>query len=238
MRKFRIAFFAVIGILCLTAFIYAAIPRVINYQGRLTDKDDNPLTGNFLVTFRFYDAEKQGQPIWEEGHILNIKDGMFNVLMGSVKPLEIDFNKDLWLGMEVSSDGEMTPRIKLASSVYALNAKSIDMISSSQLVRNDMDSIMSGSLTLKKDLILKGDMAGPSKIVLSDVQGREYRLWIDTMGNLRLKQGAPVSDTDGAVVLKERQGKLSTHFIQSITLLLLLIALFILALILYSSRKK
>ena len=102
------------------------------------------MTGNFLVTFRFYDAETLGQSIWEEGHILSIKNGMFNVLMGSVKPLEIDFNKNLWLGMEVASDGEMTPRIKLASSVYALNAKSIDMINSNQLLRNDIDSIMSG----------------------------------------------------------------------------------------------
>jgi hypothetical protein len=238
MRKFRITFFIVIGILCLTAIAYAAIPRVINYQGRITDKDDNPLTGNFLVTFRFYDAETLGQPIWDEGHILNVKNGMFNVLMGSVKPLEIDFNKDLWLGMEVASDGEMIPRIKLASSVYALNAKAIDMISSGQLLRNDIDSVMAGSLTLKKDLILKGDRSGSSKIVLSDVQGREYYLWVDTLGNLRLKQGIPAFDTDGATIMKERSGRLSTHFMQSITLILLLVAVFILALILYSSRKK
>ena len=238
MKKFRIGMFIIIGILCLTAVAYAAIPRVINYQGRLTDKDDNPLTGNFLVTFRFYDAEKAGQTIWEEGHILNIKNGMFNVLMGSVKPLEIDFNKDLWLGMEVSSDGEMAPRIKLASSVYALNAKSIDMINSSQLLRNDIDSVMSGSLTLRKDLILKGDTAGPSKIVLADIQGRVYYLWVDTLGNLRLKQGSPVSDLDGSVIIKEKSGRLSTRFMQSITLLLLLVAVFILVLILYSSKKN
>jgi len=238
MRKFRIALFIIIGILCLTALTYAAVPRVINYQGRLTDKNDNPLTGNFLVTFRFYDTETLGQSIWEEGHILNIKNGVFSVLMGSVKPLEIDFNKNLWLGMEVASDGEMTPRIKLASSVYALNAKSIDMINSNQLLRNDIDSVMSGSLTLKKDLILKGDSTGPSKLVLSDIQGREYYIWVDTLGNLRLKQGIPTSDTDGAAIIKEKSGRLSTHFIQSITLLLLLIAIFILALILYSSKKK
>jgi hypothetical protein len=238
MRKFRLIFFILIGILCLTALTYAAIPRVINYQGKLTDKDDNPLTGNFLVTFRFYDIEKEGQPIWEEGHILNIKNGTFNVLMGSVKPLEIDFNKDLWLGMEVASDGEMTPRIKLASSVYALNAKAIDMINSTQLVRNDIDSVMSGTLTLKKDLVLKGDKSGPSKIVLSDIQGRIYYLWVDTLGNLRLKNGPPTSDIDGATIIKDKIGQISTHFIQSSTLLLLIIAIFILLLILYSSKKK
>jgi len=238
MRRFRITLFIIIGILCLTALTYAAIPRVINYQGRLTDKDDNPLTGNFLVTFRFYDAETGSQAIWEEGHILNIKNGMFNVLMGSVKPLEIDFNKNLWLGMEVASDGEMTPRMKLASSIYALNAKSIDMINSTQLLRTDIDSVMSGKLTLKKDLVLKGDTLSPSKIVLTDIQGREYYLWVDMLGNLRLKQGVPSSESDGSIIIKERKGRLSSHFIQSITLLLLILAIFILILILYSSRKK
>jgi hypothetical protein len=238
MRKLRVTLFVIIGILCLTALAYAAIPNVINYQGRLTDKDDNPLTGNFLVTFRFYDTEKDGQAIWEESHILNIKNGIFSVLMGSVKPLEIDFNKDLWLGMEVASDGEMTPRIKLASSVYAFNAKSIDMINSSQLLRNDVDSVMSGSLTLRKDLILKGDATGPSRIALSDAQGRVYYLWMDTIGNLRLKQGIPAADTDGAVIIKERSGIIPARFMQSITLLLLIVSMFILALILYSSKKK
>ena len=238
MKAFRMGILVIIGIFCLTALTYAAIPQVINYQGRLTDKDDNPLSGNFLVTFRFYDVETGGQSIWEEGHILSIKNCVFNVLMGSVKPLEVDFNKDLWLGIEVASDGEMTPRIKLASSAYALNAKSIDMINSSQLLRNDIDSIMSGSLTLKKNLVLKGDMTGPSKIVLGDIQGREYYLWVDVAGNLRLKQGKPISDTDGSLIIKEKAGQLSTHFLQSITLLLLIIAIFILALIFYSSKKK
>ena len=87
MRKFRITLFILIGILCLTALTYAAIPRVINYQGRLTDKDDNPLTGNFLVTFRFYDMEKDGLSIWEEGHILNIKNGL--TLAKAIKDIKV-----------------------------------------------------------------------------------------------------------------------------------------------------
>ena len=74
--------------------------------------------------------------------------------------------------------------------------------------------------------------------MLSDIQGREYYIWVDTLGNLRLKQGTPTSDTDGAAIIKEKSGRLSTHFIQSITLLLLLVAVFILILILYSSKKK
>ena len=193
-----------IVILCLTAIVYAAIPRIISYQGRLADKDSNFLTGNFLVTFRFYDAEKEGQPIWEKSHILNIKNGMFNVLMGSARPLEIDFNKDLWLGIEVADNGETASRIKLAKPAYALNAKPV----------------------------------GLNKIILADIQGRVYYLWVDTLSNLRLKQGEPSFDTDSSLVIKEKSVRLSVNFIQNITLLLLFSAVFILALILYSSKKK
>lgn len=224
--------------MCFTVLLHAAVPKLINYQGKLTDKEDNPISGNYLVTFRFYGAETGGEPIWEEGHILPVKMGMFNVLLGSIKSLDVDFNKDLWLGLEIASDGEMMPRIKLASAAYALNAKSIDMITSEQLLRNDIDSVMAGSLTLKKDLILKGDMSGPSRLVLTDVRGSEYYLWIDNRGSLRIKEGKPAADTDGCMIVQEKSGTISTHFTQTLTLILLLVAIIILALILYSSRKK
>jgi len=230
--------FIVVGILCFTALTYAAVPRIINYQGKFTDKDDNPLSGNYLVTFRFYDVATDGATLWEEGHILTLRNGIFNALLGSIKSLDIDFDKDLWLGVEISSDGEMSPRVKLASSAYAMNAQTIDMLESSQLVRNDVDAVMSGVLTLKKDLILKGDLTGPSRIVMTDGQGREYYLWMDNSGNLRLKQGLPASDKDGSVITREASGKISAKFIQSITLILLVAAVLIFGLILYSTKKK
>ena len=238
MKRFRMALIIVIGIVCFATLVYADVPRVINYQGRFTDSEDNPLSGNYLVTFRFYDIASGGDTLWEEGHILTMQNGVFNALLGSIKPLELDFNKDLWLGVEVASDGEMTPRIKLTSSVYAMNAESLDMLDSSQLLRNDVDAVMSGSLTLKKDLVLRGDTSGPSRIVLTDAHGREYYLWMDNSGNLRLKQGMPTSGKDGAVILKQGSGVMSTGFIQSMTLLLLAIAILIGGLILYSAKKK
>ncbi|MDP6685953.1 MAG: hypothetical protein QGI05_03275 [Candidatus Omnitrophota bacterium] len=238
MKRFRIIMLVVIGIICIAALSYADIPRVLNYQGKFTDKDNNPLSGNHLVTFRFYDVPAAGSSLWEEGHILTVQSGRFNVLLGSIKPLDVSFDRDLWLGIEVASDGEMTPRIKLASSAYAMNAQAIDMISSTQLVRNDVDSIMSGSLTLRKDLILKGDIAGPSRIVLTDAQGREYYMWMDNSGNLRLKEGLPSSNKDGSVLVKEGGGIISSRFVQSITQILLLISILIIALILYSIKKK
>lgn len=238
MKRFRMVMLVVLGVICIATLAYAVVPRVINYQGRFTDKDDNPLSGNYLVTFRFYDVVSGGDSLWEEGHILTIRNGLFNALLGSIKPLELDFNKDLWLGVEVASDGEMSPRIKLTSAPYAMNSQTIDMLDSSQLMRSDIDSVMSGSLTLKKDLVLKGNVAGPSKIILSDAQGSQYCLWMDTGGNLRLKQGTPSSDKDGAILTKEGFGKIYPSFIKNATFLLLVVAVLILCIIFYSTKKK
>ena len=38
----------------------AQIPRYINYQGKLTDAKDDPVTGDVSVTVRIYDAESGG----------------------------------------------------------------------------------------------------------------------------------------------------------------------------------
>ncbi len=226
MKRFRLVMLIVVGMICIATLAFADVPRVINYQGKFTDNDDNPLAGNYLTTFRFYDVASGGNILWEEGHILTIQNGLFNALLGSIKPIDVDFNKDLWLGIEIASDGEMSPRIKLASSAYAMNAESIDMLDSSQLLRNDIDSVMSGSLTLKKDL------------VLTDGQGQEHFLWIDSAGNLRLKQGAPTSDKDGDLIAKQVSGKISSAFMQNASVLLLIVAILILGLVLYSLKKK
>lgn len=233
MKKLLLILFILTSIVSSAELTYAAIPRVINYQGKFTDNANNPLDGNYLVTFRFYETASEGTVMWEEGHILTLKNGMFNVLLGSIKPLDIDFDKDLWLGIEVGSDGEMTPRIKLASSAYALNAQAIDMLDSTQLMRNDIDSVMAGSLTLKKDLILKGDAFGPSKIVLTDVNGSEYYLWMDETGDLRIKKGLPSSDKDGDILAKEKSSVFGLT--QGLTPLIVLIGIGVIA---YLLKKK
>ncbi|HIE30452.1 TPA: hypothetical protein EYP66_24600, partial [Candidatus Poribacteria bacterium] len=43
------------------------VPKLINYQGKLTDTEGNPLTGDFSMTFAIYDAEDGGNLLWEEG---------------------------------------------------------------------------------------------------------------------------------------------------------------------------
>jgi len=88
----------------------------ISYYGYLVDRNtDQPVDSAISITFRIYDEQSGECPIWEETHsLVNVSDGFFDVSLGSINALAgIDFNQDLWLGVEVNGDGEMTPCHKL-----------------------------------------------------------------------------------------------------------------------------
>src|SRR3989338_5674141 len=133
---------------------YAAVPWMINYQGRLTDATGKSITGSYTMTFRLYDASTGGTEQWEEEQTISIAEadnGIFNVILGSVAVLStVDFNTPMWLSVQVSGDSEMTPRQRLTATGYAMNADQIDSLDSSKFVRTDIDSSSSGKLTLTK----------------------------------------------------------------------------------------
>lgn len=102
---------------------YAAIPHLINYQGRLTDKDNQPLEGSYTLTFRIYDAETSGSLLWEEAHSgVVIQKGIFSILLGSVTNLGLSFDRPYFLEIKVGSE-VMSPRQQISSSAYALRAE-------------------------------------------------------------------------------------------------------------------
>ena len=104
----------------------AQIPRTISYQGVLTDVSGNPITdGIYEMTFRLYEELSDGDALWEETQTVPVQDGLFNVALGSVTPLNLPFDQPYWLGITVGAGTEMTPRIPLSASPYSLNAHSI-----------------------------------------------------------------------------------------------------------------
>lgn len=106
----------------------AAVPRLINYQGRLTDTSGNPLTGSYALTFRIYDAETAGNLLWEETQSgVVIQKGVFSVLLGSVKSLNLAFDKPYFLEIKVGSE-VMSPRQRITSAAYAIKAESADSL--------------------------------------------------------------------------------------------------------------
>lgn len=102
---------------------YAAVPHLINYQGRLTDTSGAPLTGSYAITFRIYDAETAGNLLWEENQTgVLVQKGIFNILLGSVANLNLTFDKPYFLEIKVGGE-VMTPRQRMTSAGYAIMAE-------------------------------------------------------------------------------------------------------------------
>ena len=135
----------------------AAVPRYINYQGRLTDSDDNPVTGDINMTVKIYNTESGGTPLWTETQATTVTRGVFNILLGNSEVLDkLDFNSPYWYSVEIDKDGEMTPRQRLTSVAYAINADKIDGYDASQFLRSDADTALTGNLTVTGGVITSG----------------------------------------------------------------------------------
>lgn len=99
------------------------LPRLLNYQGKLADDMGVPLNLETEMTFAIYTAASGGGVIWSETQTVLITDGLFNVLLGTVNPLEPDYfsaNPVTYFGVRVSDDPEMAPRQEIAGAVYSL----------------------------------------------------------------------------------------------------------------------
>jgi hypothetical protein len=155
-------------------------PALINYQGYLTDDSGNPINDTLSMTFSIYDAASDGTQLWTETQSVTVTNGLFNVLLGSVNPIEPgDLTGVSYLGITVGSDPEMTPRQQLVSVAYALradtanNADKLDGMDSTNfapavhahdaLYVNVVGDTMIGTLNLPAN----GLVAGGTQLVLS-----------------------------------------------------------------------
>jgi hypothetical protein len=117
----------VLVITVLSISLWGQIPRTISYQGLLLDNAGQPLNVTETLTFKLYNVQSGGSDLWQEVKVVDIDDGIFNVILGSDVPLNLSFDQPYFLGITVGVSGtELQPRIELTSSAYSLNAKSVE----------------------------------------------------------------------------------------------------------------
>lgn len=88
----------------------AQSPRLIPFQGRVTDGAGQPLQGVYRVTFAIYDEATGGEALFTESHAdVSVIAGQINVLLGSLVSLD-DPNGDQNTADAVSFDGAQRPR--------------------------------------------------------------------------------------------------------------------------------
>ncbi len=124
------ALFVVTIILLITNISHAQIPQLINYQGFLTDENNQPISDTHDIQFRIYDSPTGGAALWTETQTVSVSDGLFTVLLGSVSPIPatvFDGNTK-YLSLQVNDDTEMTPRKQLVSVGYAFRSMDADKL--------------------------------------------------------------------------------------------------------------
>lgn len=119
----RLAFVLVLLPLLLAGPALAAGPLTMSYQGVLMDNGGALLPdGDYSLTFRIYSVASSGSALWTETqNPVAVSRGGFSVVLGSVVAIQLPFDAPYYLGIQVGASAELAPRVRLASSPYAMS---------------------------------------------------------------------------------------------------------------------
>jgi hypothetical protein len=122
------------------------VPQLINYQGRLTDDTGMPIDGSREMRFRLLDADTlSASVLWSETHTsVQVDQGIYHVLLGSVNPLPPSAMSQADIFLEVRVAGEiLRPRSQITSVPFAHKAASVpDSVITSAMIA---DGTITGS---------------------------------------------------------------------------------------------
>lgn len=160
-----------VAIMTMMSFVFADVPQLISFQGKLYNSAGNPLSGDYSVTFRIYNAEEGGTALWSETSMVNCSNGLYNVILGLSTPVALDFDGQHWLGVQVAGSGEMYPRFRIVSVPVAFRAAVADSALRSGSLNGKADTDFAGashthsaseiiSGTLSNDRLLMGPGSG------------------------------------------------------------------------------
>ncbi len=118
---------------------HAAVPVLLQHQGRLLDASDTPLDGFFDITYAIFEAPVGGVALWTEVHPgISVTDGLFSATLGSLVPLTTDILAgsggggggslaiERYLEVRVGADPPISPRLRLAAAPYSVAAGRVD----------------------------------------------------------------------------------------------------------------
>ena len=98
--------------------VMAAMNDVVPVQGRLTDASGTPLHGVYNITVSIYDQSTGGTALCTDTDSVQVSHGLFNAELDFCTSDDID-GRQLWLGIKVGGDPEMTPRQGIFAVPYA-----------------------------------------------------------------------------------------------------------------------
>ncbi len=108
---------------------FGAIPQSISYQGRLTNSVGVPLDTTVNLVFTICSDSLGTNSLWSETHSgVVIKDGLFQVMLGSISILgqNVFDGSKRWLGVQLQGGPAPTALIPIVSTAYAYRSANSD----------------------------------------------------------------------------------------------------------------
>jgi hypothetical protein len=111
--------------------------QLVSFQGRLSNAGTTAPNGSYDMLFKFYDAATNGTLLLTDRHLapanpVTVSSGLYSVFLGGGE-IVAGSESNLWnvflrhpqvyLGISVASEGEMTPRLLLTHTPYAVRAE-------------------------------------------------------------------------------------------------------------------
>ncbi|MBI2476555.1 hypothetical protein HYV72_00100 [Candidatus Uhrbacteria bacterium] len=216
-----------------TAYAALDVPQIVSYQGRLTDS--NRITvddASYSMYFALYTASSGGTCLWSAGNTdsntatidcigetpdtavsVTVTDGVFTVLLGDTTASQnaipddlFDDNATVYLGVTIGSDAEMTPRKRVTSVPFALQAGDADLLDDLDSDNNGCTSACvpvtdsNGNLAITGNpqstavsggsLYINPASADADEVILGVALGGSARFTVDEDGDVRIGGGA------------------------------------------------
>jgi hypothetical protein len=213
--------------------------RTLSFQGRLTDSLGNPITTATNVKFKLYSTASTGSSLYDSGvcAITPDQDGIFNTHIGRDCGAELgnsvfSENANVYMGVTVGSDAEMSPRQPIATVGYAQNAETLQglpagtttstipfinqdgnimLAASTTGVRSTFESATftissANAVTIQSagtgDVVLAATGSGTLQLRTGGNDASYTRLHVDDDGNVGIGTTSPVALLDVAGTLR------------------------------------
>ncbi|HUT53750.1 MAG TPA: hypothetical protein VM658_10180 [bacterium] len=145
--------------------------HLINYQGRLTDAAGVSVSDTVDIIFQIFDAPTGGTLLWQEtqANVL-VSQGIYNVLLGSVTPLDPDIFGAVPLYLRIRVNGElMIPRARITSVPYAIKADGL-LDGRLEMDTRTLD-VATPAVSVTVHVSFKRGFTGPPQVLVSPLAG-------------------------------------------------------------------
>lgn len=162
----------------------ADVPRLINYQGKVTDNAGVPLAGPVNLTLRLGTAAVGGILLFSENHNnVPLSNGVFSVniganTVGGVPDAALN-SAEIWLAVSVNGAAELTPRVRLVSVPYAVKSKVAEGLVQPGNFTAVATANASGNIDIPTGRVVFG--TGNTPLITAghnNAAGNEKRMWI------------------------------------------------------------